>query len=377
MPSVLICIFFLVKSICDCTQEAPVKSTPNNEPVRGVWMTNIASDVLFSQNNIADAVNLCDSLGFNHIFVVTWNDATTTYPSNIMKKLTGVEIQPEFKGRDPLKELITAAHTKNIKVHAWFEFGFSCSYKKEDGGPILKAKPHWASLDKNGKIVSKNNFQWLNAFHHEVQTFMTSLMLEVVKNYDIDGIQGDDRLPALPSSGGYDRYTVSLYKSENGDAPPPQYEKDYEWVKWRSGKLNEYLINLVSEIRKIKPKIIISMAPSIYPWSEAEYLQDWPVWVNMGLVDYIVPQIYRYKIDRYQYELDKILKTQISGTNKSKFYPGILLQVDQYNPSVTIIDSMIQANRNHEVNGEVFFFYEGIKKYRDYFRSSYSRQRRI
>lgn len=107
-----------------------LNSKNNSEPIKGVWLTNIASDVLFSKSNIEKAVQLCDSLGFNHIFVVTWNDATTTYPSKVMKNLIGVEIQPELKGRDPLKELIDAAHRKNIKVHAWFEFGFSCSYKK-------------------------------------------------------------------------------------------------------------------------------------------------------------------------------------------------------------------------------------------------------
>jgi uncharacterized lipoprotein YddW (UPF0748 family) len=342
-----------------------------SEPIRGVWLTNIASDALFSKSNIEEAVNFCDSLGFNHIFVVTWNDAMTTYPSNVMESLTGLKIQPELKGRDPLRELIEAAHAKNIKVHAWFEFGFSCSYKKEDGGPIIKVKPHWASLDRNGKLVSKNNFQWMNAFHPEVQSFITSLVLEIVSNYDIDGIQGDDRLPALPSTGGYDTYTVEAYKAENGGNPPPVDEKDYEWVKWRSGKLNAYLKQLVTEARKINPDIIISMAPSIYPWAESEYLQDWPSWVNMGYVDYIMPQVYRYSIDRYEYELDKIVSEQISPQNKSKLYPGILLQVDQYNPSAGMLDSMVKANRKHGINGEVYFFYEGIKKYPEYFRKLY------
>ena len=39
-------------------------------------------------------------------------------------------------------------------------------------------------------------------------------ILEVVKNYDIDGIQGDDRLPAMPAEGGYDAYTRNAYQKE-------------------------------------------------------------------------------------------------------------------------------------------------------------------
>ena len=33
----------------------------------------------------------------------------------------------------------------------------------------------------------------------------------------IDGIQGDDRLPAMPSEGGYDDYTLSFSKVSNTD----------------------------------------------------------------------------------------------------------------------------------------------------------------
>ncbi|MCX8011323.1 MAG: family 10 glycosylhydrolase, partial [Ignavibacteria bacterium] len=114
------------------------------EAVRGVWLTNVDSDALTSREKIISTVDLCDKLGFNSIFVVTWNKGMTTYPSKIMKNLTGVEIDTQLTGRDPLKELIEEAHKKNIKVIAWFEFGFSSSYQL-DGGKILEKKPEWIS----------------------------------------------------------------------------------------------------------------------------------------------------------------------------------------------------------------------------------------
>ena len=49
---------------------------------------------------------------------------------------------------------------------------------------------------------------------------MISLFKEVTVNYNIDGVQGDDRLPAVPSSSGYDSYTKNLYFAENGINPP-------------------------------------------------------------------------------------------------------------------------------------------------------------
>ena len=342
--------------------------SPDRAPAfRGVWLTNIASDALFSRDKIEQAVALCDSVGINHIFVVVWNDATTTYPSEVMLQLTGQAIQPEFAGRDPLAELIEAAHRRRIKVHAWFEFGFSCSYQKSDGGPIIAARPHWAARDQHGQIATKNGFQWMNAFHPEVQDFMSSLVMEVINNYAVDGIQGDDRLPAQPSLAGYDDYTRALYRSQHNGQEPPAYEKDYDWIKWRSALLNDFLARLVYQIRQSKPNIIISMAPSIYPWSEAEYLQDWPVWINMGWIDWVIPQNYRYNIERYTYELNQIAHFQVAPERQPNLFPGILLQVDQYNPTVGLLDSMVRANRRYGYDGEVFFFFEGLKKHKSYF----------
>ncbi|MCB9266422.1 MAG: family 10 glycosylhydrolase [Lewinellaceae bacterium] len=339
--------------------------------VRGVWLTNVASDALYSRENIREAVSLCDELGFNAIFVVTWNDTYTTYPSAQVKAVTGLAIQPDFEGRDPLRELIEAAHEKGIKVFAWFEFGFAATMNDTTGGILIQKNPHWASRDQEGRVTEKNGFQWMNPFHPEVQDFIKGLVLEVVRNYDIDGIQGDDRLPALPSNGGYDEYTVNLYQSEHGGRKPPVHYKDYEWVKWRSGKLSSFLAGLVGEVRKEKPGIIISMAPSIYPWSEENYLQDWPEWMDMGLVDLIIPQVYRYDLDAYQREVDKILTRQLHPHDKGRFFPGVLLQVNDYNPSEELLEGFIAYNRQHGIPGEVFFFFEGIRKFEAYFKERY------
>ena len=63
-----------------------------------------------------------------------------------------------------MQELIDYAHSKDIKVYAWFEFGFSSSYQEEDGGYLLRQKPAWAAIDTAGQLVSKNGFQWMIVF---------------------------------------------------------------------------------------------------------------------------------------------------------------------------------------------------------------------
>lgn len=370
----LFIIFTLLFIISSCNkssksntnQQAPAEQTS----LKGVWVTNVASEALSSRDHIKESVRVCKESGITDIYVVTWNRAYTLYPSKIMEDKFGVSIMEKYKGRDPLQEMIEEAHAQGLKVHAWFEFGFSCSYEDPEGGHIIQKYPDWKAIDQNGNFVTKNGFQWMNALNPEVQDFVKSLVLEVVTNYQVDGIQGDDRLPAMPSAGGYDTYTIELYKKEHNRQLPPRDEKDSLWLDWRANKLTDFLGELYKEAKTIKPALLVSMAPSIHPWAKEEYLQDWPTWLEKGYCDYVIPQVYRYTIDDYT----KTLKAQLAYLNEKqadKFYSGVLLQVDNKNPSQGFLDSMIVVNRINGVKGESFFFYEGLKKYRDYFTQEY------
>jgi uncharacterized lipoprotein YddW (UPF0748 family) len=347
-----------------------LNAADTTKAVRGVWLTNVDSQVLNSRENIVHAVDRCSELGINTIFVVTWNKTMTSYPSKAVKEITGVEIDTLFTGRDPLKELIEVAHKKEIKVIAWFEFGFSASYR-QNGGVLIKAKPDWAALDVDGKLVTKNGFEWMNGFKPDVQDFMLSLIMEVVKNYKIDGIQGDDRLPAMPSESGYDPYTVKLYQSQHNGGLPPRNSKDSAWVQWRAEILNVFMEKIHHTVKAYNKDIIISMSPSIYPWSKEEYLQDWPAWVQRGLVDMVNPQVYRYDIKAYAEALKDIVELQIDKKNLFRCYPGILLKLAGYYPSREFLSDMLKENRRYGINGEVMFFYEGLSHHADVFREFY------
>ncbi len=358
--SICFLMFLLLFNGCEAQIE-------EKEGIRGVWLTNVDSDALNSKENIKRTVEICKDEGFNLICVVMYNKGVTLYPSKTMKELIGQEIDSVFIGRDPLRELIEEAHKQDIKVIAWFEFGFSSSYKL-NGGKIVKVKPNWGSKNNEGKLVTKNGFDWLNGFDPEVREFMLSLIKEVVTNYDVDGIQGDDRLPAMPVEAGYEDFTISKYMEEHNGAKPPKDFRDTAWINWRANILNDYMGEIYKTVKKIKPNIIVSMAPSIYPWSKEEYLQDWIQWVKQGYVDLVIPQLYRQNIKDYIKVLDDIVKEQLTKEDLKKFYPGILLKVGTYYPSEQLLKEMIYENRKRNINGEVFFFYEGIKKFPNIFK---------
>lgn len=361
----------LLSCSCSSDNDENGKGTPPPDPVEqalpfaGTWVTNVASDALTSREEIVKVVETCSQSRINNIFVVVWNNGRTIYPSKIMKDLIGIEISEKFAGRDPLREMIEEAHKKNIKVHAWMEYGFAASNNR-NGGEIIAAKPGWKALDAQGKLLTKNGFEWMNALLPEVQDFITSLAVEIASNYDVDGIQGDDRLPAMPTTGGYDDYTKQLYRDEHNGAEPPSNYKDTEWIEWRAAKLTEFMGRFYAAVKKAKPGIMVSNAPSVHPWAKNEYLQDWPSWLEKGYTDMVIPQVYRYDIDAYNTTLGQQLK-YLQAKDRSKFYPGMLIQNGDYNPTEEFLKKMIETNRRNGIAGESFWFYEGVKKFPEFF----------
>ena len=335
--------------------------------LRGMWVTTAASTALDSRANIKACVQNSKAAGINNIFMVVYNNGSTCYPSTIMQNLIGVRIRPSFVGRDPLQEMIEEAHAVNIKVHAWFEYGFSSSFSA-NGGAIVAAQPTWAAKDINGALVVKNGFDWLNAFDPAVQNYMISLFKEVTVNYNIDGVQGDDRLPAVPSSSGYDSYTKNLYFAENGINPPTN-PLDAGWIQWRAKKLNAFLKRLRTEVKAIKPNILFSMSPSAYPFSLTEYLQDWPTWVDSSWVDAILPQCYRYDIGAYNATINQ--QKSFYNNPAVPFYPGVIVKSGSTLVSDDYLKQMIQKNRASGFKGECFFFYEGVKDKLAFYQTQY------
>jgi uncharacterized lipoprotein YddW (UPF0748 family) len=329
--------------------------------IKGTWVTNVGSEVLKSKANIVEAVKLCKRGGINNIYVVVWNMGVTMYPSKVVQSYIGKSQPAIYGSRDPIKEIVDEGHKAGIKVHAWFEFGFSYNYG-DSNCTWQKRYPHWLGRDVSGKALQKNGFYWWNAMHPEVQTFMTRLVLEVVQKYKVDGVQGDDRLPAMPGEGGYEDYTKAMYAAEHNGAQPPASSKDSAWVHWRADKLSSYGKHLYDTIKSIKPGCIVSWAPSIYPWSKEQYLQDWPAWLKGGYADYIFPQLYRYDFSAYKKIVDE-LNTQVPDSLKYKIVPGILTSLGNgYLIKKELLQQMIDYNRKSGYSGECTFYFETLRR---------------
>jgi uncharacterized lipoprotein YddW (UPF0748 family) len=162
-----------------------------------------------------------------------------------------------------LKEMIQQGHQKGMRVIPWFEFGLMAPADSE----LAKRHPDWLTNRRDGSKIKKDDPNnpihdrvLLNPFKPEVQQFIKDLVVEVVSNYDVDGIQLDDHF-GLPSDFGYDDFTVQLYKKEH----PPVTLK---MLNGCAGGLTKLLISSPSCSERLKTANRMSSSLSLPTHSE-------------------------------------------------------------------------------------------------------------
>ncbi|NMG07750.1 glycoside hydrolase family 10 protein [Brasilonema sp. UFV-L1] len=337
------------------------KNTPLRSPIselRGVWLTNIDSDVLFERNRLQGSLQSLKNLNFNTVYPTVWNWGWTLYPSKVAQKVTGRSLDPApgLQGRDILKEIITVGHQKGLTVIPWFEFGFMAPADSQ----LAKNHPQWLTSRRDGSKIWKegtHNRVWLNPFHPEVQQFIQNLIVEIVKNYDIDGIQFDDHF-GLPSELGYDAYTVALYKKEHRGRAPSTNPQNPEWLRWRANKITDYMKRVFQTIKATKKNCLVSVSPNPQRFSYESFLADWQTWERNGFVEELIIQLYRDDLNVFVKELEfpevKAARSHIPVSI------GIMAGLKGKSIPMQQIQTQVQKVRERNFAGVSFFFYETL-----------------
>lgn len=350
----------LIFSLCFVlfTLKPALTIPPPVREIRGVWLTNIDSDVLFSRRGVTEALNRLKTLNFNTIYPTVWQGGYTLYPSAVAQQYFGQSLDPTpgLQRRDVLQELVTQGHQKGLSVIPWFEFGFMAPANSD----LAQQHPDWLTRRLDGTLIKKEGNDervWLNPFHPEVQQFILDLIAEIVTNYKIDGIQFDDHF-GLPSEFGYDQYTVNLYQAEHqGKSPSEDFFETY-WVRWRADKINQFVKRVFETVKAIDQDCIISLSPNPLHFALPAYLQDWFTWERKGWIEEIVLQVYRPDLERFITELER---TEVElAKNHIPFAVGILSGLKNRPTPINTIEKQVQETRQHQLAGVSFFFYESL-----------------
>lgn len=341
--------------------------TERKTEIRGVWLTNIDSDVLFYKDKLSDAINRLKSLNFNTLYPTVWNWGYTLYPSKIAAPIVGSPLRlvtptdetldPNLgTDRDVLQEVITQGHKQGMAVIPWFEFGFMAPADSQ----IAKLYPDWILKRQDGSQIwneGRHQRVWMNPLHPEVQQFIEDLVLEIITNYDVDGIQFDDHF-GFPSQFGYDEFTVKLYQQEHAGQSPPDDFQDSEWIAWRANKITQYMQRIHLAIKKRKPQIVISVSPNPQEFSYKYYLTDWQTWREQGLIEELILQVYRNDLNRFIAEIER---PEVEAARQSiPVAIGIITGVKPQPVPIAQVTEQVEVARNWGFSGVSFFFYESL-----------------
>ncbi|NEO26698.1 MAG: family 10 glycosylhydrolase, partial [Kamptonema sp. SIO4C4] len=299
-----------------------VSSAASGE-VRGVWLTNVNSGVLFVPWGIQRAIASLAKMQFNTVYPVVWNRGDTFYPSQVAQDTLGRDRQPLYNfmhlGTDAFEQIVQQSHRQGLRVIPWFEYGLMTP----KNSTLAKRHPDWLTHNIDNSDVSYEGIaenppdfwlnrllesslgiqqQWLNPFHPEVQEFIKGMIVEVVSRYDVDGIQLDDHF-GLPVAMGYDAYTVELYQQEHQGQKPPLNYYNPRWMGWRANKLTEFMGEIYQAVKAVNPDCIVSLSPNSQSYAYQHSLQNWRSWVERGYIDELVLQVYRNQRDRFLQEL--------------------------------------------------------------------------
>jgi len=292
-------------------------SFPKRE-FRGVWIATVANIDWPSKPGLsvgqqkAELIQILDShqrAGINAIMFQIRPAADAFYSKGRepwSRYLSGIQGQAPNPFYDPLDFAIKEAHTRGMELHAWLN-----PYRATvDAGNtvannhITKTHPEWFFYYSGKKLF--------NPGLPQVRLYITSVVMDVVKNYDIDGIHFDDYFYPYPE------------RSPLPDLPTfRQYGRGFSSIDdWRRDNV-DLLIKMVSDsIKAEKPFVKFGISP-FGIWDNKKdhpkgsetagfsgYRQlyaDAIKWASEGWIDYQNPQIYfpfNYRAAAFEVLLD-------------------------------------------------------------------------
>ena len=280
---------------CYRPQEMP---SPKYE-YRAVWLTTIENldwphtrikspaDVEVQKNEMVVLLDSLQAMHINTVLLQVRVRGDVIYPSAIepfSHVLTGVS--GKNPGYDPLAFAVEECHKRGIQLHAWLvtlPLG-KVEHVRRLGRNSLPSK--------NGALCTQYKGNWyMEPGNPATAAYITSLVKEIVQNYDVDGIHLD-----------YVRYPDTVDGYPDG-VLYRRYGKGMSLAAWRRSNITGIASSVYAAVKELKPWVRVSCAPlgkynnltrySSYGWDAYNTVyQDAQGWLREGIMDVLFPMLY-------------------------------------------------------------------------------------
>lgn len=347
--------------------------------LRGAWISTVynldwPSTASYGkiEKQKEEYTNLLDRLqaiGFNSVFVQVRPSGDALYPSALVpwsKTLTGTQgIDP---GYDPLQYMIEETHARGMEFHAWFN-----PFRANMDTVTTKLASNHVAIQHPDWIVNTGSQLIINPGIPAARAHVIDAIMEVVSNYNIDGVHLDDYF--YPT--GVTFNDESTYKTYNSN-------KIVTKDNWRRDNVNQFIQQLDQSIHTVKPQVSFGVSPFGVWRNKASditgsntkagitaydnYYADVRTWIKNGWVDYVAPQIY-WSLTNTNVQYDTLVdwwSAEVKGTDVDLYIghaPYKLGSPEIGCQNVQEIINQLKYNANNpQVGGSIFFSAKDILK---------------
>ncbi len=364
-------IFYLAFAGQIFAQNTPI---PKRE-FRAVWIATVANTDFPSKKNLHPfqqqeefnrLIKKHKEIGINAVIVQVRPATDAFYHSDRelwSEWLTGRQGNEPRPFYDPLDYMINEAHKNGMEFHAWFN-PYRAVYDTSrveaiHQEHITNRRPEW--------FVQYGKVKYFNPAIPQVREYITSVISDVVKRYDIDGVHFDDYFYPYPIS--------NLPLNDQKDFE--KYGQGFASIEdWRRQNVNLLIESITKSIRQIKPKTKFGISPFGVWRNQKEDKQgsftatgttgydhlfaDVRLWLKNNWIDYVVPQVYfhsQFKSAPYQ----KLVDWWAANSFGKHLYIGMAAykigsKTDTLWQNLSEMPSQMRFNRFCEnINGTVFF----------------------
>jgi uncharacterized lipoprotein YddW (UPF0748 family) len=273
---------------------------------RGVWVATVENidwpsepglTVTKQQAEVIEILDMHQKNGMNAIILQVRPASDALYPSALepwSKYLTGYPGKAPEPFYDPLKFWIEECHNRGMELHAWLNpYRVALDYRQPiAGNHIAFQHPEW--------ILRYGERLYFDPGLPETRNFVTRVVADLVKRYDLDAIHFDDYFYPYPLETAFPD-TASFRKYNR--AWPEQYKAD-----WRRENVDILIQQISKTIKQIKPWVKFGISP-FGVWrnkkddprgseTQAEITNFDHLYANVikwqekGWIDYLLPQLY-------------------------------------------------------------------------------------
>jgi uncharacterized lipoprotein YddW (UPF0748 family) len=360
-------LFFVVSSLIFAS---PIFSQPDYE-FRGVWIATVdnidwpARGMTNVEEQKAEFIRQLDMHkrnGMNAVIVQVRAAADAFYPSKYepwSQWLTGVQGKAPSPWYDPLRFMIEESHKRGLEFHAWlnpYRANFNIHTASIAKDHITKRHPNW--------FLTYGTTKYFDPSNKDAQQFVTDVVADIVRRYDIDAVHMDDYFYPYRIAG-KEFPDEKAYKRSGTDLPKGD---------WRRSNVDSIIVKLSRVIKKEKPWVKFGISP-FSVWRNRDQDPDGSdskssqtnyddlyanilLWLREGWIDYVTPQLY-LEIGHPKIAYEKLLDWWSKHSYGKHLYIGIAAYKAGSNAAwrdpQEIPNQIRLARQTENVQGAIYF----------------------